>query len=165
MVQYKQDFYRHVYERVVGTGWSGPGWAGGQGLMRGTTAQPCLGVWVIYLGLCSLWFQLRLLFRGGAGAGGGTNCQHSSSADAIGQCARFGPCGAAADHTEQASCCGNRPFFFLSKRELNLPNLKKIPVERYTARVDALTLQSYQGLSLRAGQRVGHGRSLSLYIV
>lgn len=26
LVQYKQDFYRHVYERVVGTGWSGPGW-------------------------------------------------------------------------------------------------------------------------------------------
>lgn len=80
LVQYKQDFYRHVYEQVVVVPRFRTGWAelvclelgrgGRQGLMAGGTAQPCLGVWVIYHGLCSLWFQLRLLFHVGSPTGG-----------------------------------------------------------------------------------------------
>lgn len=114
------------------SGWSGlaeevqavvAGRGAGQGLMRGPTAQPCLGVWVIYLGLCSLSFQLGFLFRGG------TNCQHSSSSvDAIGQRTRSGL------RARVSRRAGRRPAVEANhtQKKLNLPNLKKVSVQRYS---------------------------------
>lgn len=97
LVQYKQDFYRHVYEQLVvvpcfGAGWAELGWVvlvgGEEGGKDWCQAGQYYPVWAsgsytmasalsgFSSGCCFMWALLQ----------GDTNCQHSSSVNGIGQC-------------------------------------------------------------------------------
>lgn len=96
LVQYKQDFYRHVYEQVVeapwfGTGWAELGWAKpGRGVAGKDWCQAGQynPVWAsgsytmasALSGFSSCCYFMWALLQGD------TNCQHSSSVNGIGQC-------------------------------------------------------------------------------
>ncbi len=95
-VQYKQDFYRHVYERVVAVPlfWDRLGWArlrcAGQGEAAKDWCQPGQYNPVWSSGSCSMASALSGFSSGccfmWALLQGDTNCQHSSSVNGIGQC-------------------------------------------------------------------------------